>query len=94
MSWNLVVFALIGLFAGCGARLFYPGRQLINVLGTLVLGAVGGLLGGLLSWSIWAAETGNIHTGALMLSFLGALVVLVLWPLVVYARSTSRPASS
>jgi uncharacterized membrane protein YeaQ/YmgE (transglycosylase-associated protein family) len=92
MKWDLVVFTLIGLFAGGAARLFYPGRQFMNILGTLVLGMIGALLGGLLSWSIWQAEAGDIHTGALLLSFLGALLALGLWPSVVYSRSRSRPA--
>jgi uncharacterized membrane protein YeaQ/YmgE (transglycosylase-associated protein family) len=86
MSWNLVVFALIGLFAGGAARLFYPGRQFMHILGTMVLGMTGALLGGLLSWSIWSAEAGDIHTAALLLSLLGALLALVLWPGTVYVR--------
>jgi len=66
--------------------LFYPGRQAMKILGTLVLGATGALLGRLLSWSIWPASAGDIHTGALLLSLLGALFALVLWPGVIYAR--------
>lgn len=92
MSWNLIVFALIGLFAGGAARLFYPGRQPMKILGTLVLGIAGGLLGGLLSWSIWPAEAGDIHTGALLLSLFGALLALVLWPGVVYVRRLNGAA--
>jgi len=92
MSWDLVVFALIGIFAGGAARLFYPGRQPMKILGTLVLGTTGGLLGGLLSWTIWPAAAGDIHTGALLLSLLGTMLALVLWPSVVYARSLSGPA--
>jgi uncharacterized membrane protein YeaQ/YmgE (transglycosylase-associated protein family) len=86
MSWDLVVFALIGIFAGGAARLFYPGRRLMHILGTMVLGTAGALLGGLLSWSIWPAA-GDIHTSALLLSLLGALLALVLWPGTVYVRS-------
>jgi uncharacterized membrane protein YeaQ/YmgE (transglycosylase-associated protein family) len=92
MSWNLVVFALIGVFAGGAARLFYPGREPMKILGTLVLGLAGALLGGLLSWTIWPAAAGDIHTVALLLSLLGALLALVLWPIVVYARSLSGTA--
>jgi uncharacterized membrane protein YeaQ/YmgE (transglycosylase-associated protein family) len=87
MLWNLVVFALIGLFVGGAARLFYPGRQPWRILGTLVLGVAGSLLGGLLSWTIWPAVESDIHTGALLISFLGAVLGLVLWAGVAYARS-------
>ena len=39
---NVLIFALIGLLAGTAARILYPGRQLMRILGTLVLGMVGG----------------------------------------------------
>jgi uncharacterized membrane protein YeaQ/YmgE (transglycosylase-associated protein family) len=92
MIWNLVLFALIGLFAGAAARLFYPGRQFLKILGTLLLGMVGGLLGGLLSWAYWPEVDGQFSSGALWMSILGAVVVLVAWPGAVYARRISGPA--
>jgi uncharacterized membrane protein YeaQ/YmgE (transglycosylase-associated protein family) len=89
MLWNLVVFAVIGLFAGGAARLFYPGRQPLRILGTLVLGITGALLGGLLSWMIWPAVESDIQYGALLMSFLGAVLGLVLWAGWAYVRSIS-----
>jgi uncharacterized membrane protein YeaQ/YmgE (transglycosylase-associated protein family) len=89
MLWNLVVFAVIGLFVGGTARLFYPGRQPLRILGTLLLGITGGLLGGLLSWMIWPVVEGDIQYGALLLSFLGAVLGLVLWAGWAYGRSIS-----
>ncbi len=87
MWWNLFVFALIGVFAGGSARVFYSSRELLHILGTVLLGLVGAVLGGLLSWVIWPAVGSDIHTGALLLSMLGALLAVVTWPLVKYARS-------
>jgi uncharacterized membrane protein YeaQ/YmgE (transglycosylase-associated protein family) len=87
--WDLVVFALIGLFAGAAARLLYPGRERMRVLGTMLLGMAGALLGGLLSWGAWPAVEGQFSSGALLMSLLGAVLVLVLWPGVAYARSIS-----
>jgi len=92
MLWNLVVFALIGLFAGGAARLFYPGRQPMRILGTLALGTAGAMLGGLLSWAMWPAVEGDIHTGALLMSLLGAAVLLVSWAVWAYARAISGHA--
>lgn len=89
MIRNLLVFALIGLLAGGAARLFYPGRQPWKVLATVLLGMVGSLLGGLLSWSIWSEVDGQFSSGALLLSVVGAATVLVVWPGVVYARRVS-----
>lgn len=86
MMWNLVVFALIGIFAGGAARLFYPGRQALRILGTMLLGMVGSLLGGMLSWVYWPEVDGQFSSGALLLSILGAVFVLVFWASVSYAR--------
>jgi uncharacterized membrane protein YeaQ/YmgE (transglycosylase-associated protein family) len=92
MLWNLVVFALIGLLAGGAARLFYPGRQPMRILATMVLGMAGALLGGLLSWAIWPAVQGEFSSGALLMSLLGAVLVLVVWASVAYGRSISGRA--
>jgi uncharacterized membrane protein YeaQ/YmgE (transglycosylase-associated protein family) len=86
MMWNLVIFALIGLFAGGAARLFYPGRQPMKILGTMVLGMIGSLLGGLLSWSFWPEVDGEFSSGALLMSVIGAVFGLVVWASVAYAR--------
>jgi uncharacterized membrane protein YeaQ/YmgE (transglycosylase-associated protein family) len=86
MLWNLLVFGLIGLFAGGAARVFYPGRQPMRILATMVLGMVGSVLGGLLSWAFWPEVDGQFSSGALLMSVLGAVVVLVLWASVTYGR--------
>jgi uncharacterized membrane protein YeaQ/YmgE (transglycosylase-associated protein family) len=87
--WNLLVFVVIGLLAGTAARMFYPGRQPMQILGTLVLGIVGALAGGLISWIYWPAVAGQFQSGNLILSVLGALIAIVLWASVAYARSRS-----
>jgi len=87
--WNLLVFALLGVLAGAASRLLFPGRQPLRILGTLALGAVGGLLGGLISWSTWPEVDGQFQLGNLILSLLGAVTVIVLWEVVSYFRSIS-----
>jgi uncharacterized membrane protein YeaQ/YmgE (transglycosylase-associated protein family) len=89
MSWNFVVFALIGLFAGGTARLLYPGRRPTRILGTMVLGMLGAVGGGMISWRRWPAVAGEFHTGNLIMSLLGAVIVIVLWAGVIYKRSLS-----
>ena len=91
--WDLVVFAVIGLLAGAAARLWYPGREPRKVLGTMLLGMVGAVLTGLLSWAIWPAVDGQLFPGALLLSLFGAVFLLVLSPCWYYARSISVPAT-
>ena len=84
---NLLVFAVVGLLAGTAARMFYPGRQPARVLGTLVLGLVGALGGGVVSWLYWPPVEDQLHSGNLVLSMLGALTVIGVWAGVTYARS-------
>jgi uncharacterized membrane protein YeaQ/YmgE (transglycosylase-associated protein family) len=86
---DLLVFAVIGLLAGAAARLWYPGRQPFQILGTLLFGAVGAVLGGVLSWSIWPAVDGNLYSGALLMSLAGAALTLVVVAVVTYGRSIS-----
>lgn len=87
--WNLVVFAVIGLFAGAAARLLYPGRRSTHILGTILIGIIGAVVGGLISWRWWPAVDGEFHTGNLILSVLGAMMAIALWAGVAYKRSLS-----
>jgi len=89
MLWNLAIFALVGLFAGGAARLFYPGRQPMQVLATMTIGVAGALLGGLISWAIWPAVEGQVSSGGLLMSLLGAGLGLAGWAGVAYARRIS-----
>jgi len=85
--WNLLVFAVIGLLAGAAARLLYPGRQSTHILGTMLIGMIGAVAGGMFSWIWWPAVAGEFHTGNLVVSVLGAAMVIVLWAGVAYKRS-------
>lgn len=87
--WNLVVFAVIGLLAGTAARMLYPGRQPMRILGTLVLGLAGALAGGMLSWIYWPLVDRQFHSGNLLVSLVGAMIAIVFWAGVAYARSLS-----
>ncbi len=84
---NLLIFAMTGLLAGAASRLLYPGRQPLHVIGTLALGMVGGLAGGVISWAPWPRVEGQFQSGNLILSLLGALIVIAFWAGVSYVRS-------
>jgi uncharacterized membrane protein YeaQ/YmgE (transglycosylase-associated protein family) len=84
--WNLLVFAVIGLLTGAAARLLYPGRRIAHILGTMVIGMIGGMAGGMISWLWWPAEDGEFLTGNLILSVLGATTVIAFWAGVAYQR--------
>src|SRR4051794_40316061 len=79
---------IIGLVAGAIARLLIPGRQPMGWVMTMVLGLLGSILGGLVSWAIFGADPNNpgFHTGGLIMSIIGAVVVLGIY--VAYFHST------
>ncbi|HYV12975.1 MAG TPA: GlsB/YeaQ/YmgE family stress response membrane protein [Pyrinomonadaceae bacterium] len=83
---NFIWWIIIGLIAGALARLIMPGRDPMGIVATIVLGIVGSLVGGLVSLAIWRNEGTGFHPAGLLLSILGAIVVLWIWRM---ARSRS-----
>jgi len=54
----VIGFLVAGLVIGALARLIVPGRQNLGILATMLLGAVGSIIGGTIAWllgtgSIW-----------------------------------------
>jgi uncharacterized membrane protein YeaQ/YmgE (transglycosylase-associated protein family) len=93
--WNLLlVFAVIGLLAGAAARVLYPGRRPSRILGTMAIGMFGALGGGMISWSWWPPVSGEFHSGNLVMSIVGAMMVIVIWAGVVYKRSLTGPRNT
>jgi uncharacterized membrane protein YeaQ/YmgE (transglycosylase-associated protein family) len=66
---GIIGFLVFGLFVGALARLIKPGRQNLSVTATLLLGAVGSVIGGVIA--------GLLGTGSIMeLNVLGSLVAI------------------
>lgn len=85
---SLIWFLIIGLVAGLLARLIMPGKDAMGLLATMALGIVGSLLGGLVSWALWGAPRSNgFEPSGLIMSIVGAIIVLLLWRMV-KSRST------
>lgn len=86
---SFIWWLIIGLIAGALARLIMPGRDAMGWLATILLGIVGSILGGLVSWAIWGADTAErgFQPAGLLLSIIGAIVVLGLWRMI-KGRST------
>jgi uncharacterized membrane protein YeaQ/YmgE (transglycosylase-associated protein family) len=53
---SIIGWILFGLLAGAVARLLTPGRQSIGCFGTLAVGVVGAVLGGLLGEALFEDE--------------------------------------
>jgi uncharacterized membrane protein YeaQ/YmgE (transglycosylase-associated protein family) len=86
---SFIWWLIIGLIAGALARLIMPGRDAMSWLSTMLLGIVGSIIGGLISWAIWGPDTvnGGFRPAGLLLSILGAIVVLWIWRMI-KGRST------
>ena len=80
---NILSWIIVGLIAGALARLIMPGRDPMGIVATIVLGIIGSLLGGFVSMAIWRNNNTSVFQGSgLLLSILGAIVVLWIWRMV------------
>ncbi len=71
LSW--IVF---GFVVGLIARALYPGRQSMGFFSTIVLGIVGSLVGGFISWAIAGGPEGAFHGAGWIMSIIGAIIVV------------------
>ena len=79
---HIIGMIIVGLIAGALARLIMPGKDPMGVLMTIVLGIAGSLLGGFVGGRIWPNETGTFRPAGLLLSTLGAILLLFLWRMI------------
>jgi uncharacterized membrane protein YeaQ/YmgE (transglycosylase-associated protein family) len=85
--FSFIWWLIIGLVAGALARLIMPGKDSMGILATMLLGIAGSIVGGLVSWALWGTDSSGFHAGGLLLSILGA--ILLLWIVrMVRSRST------
>jgi len=76
---GIIAFIVIGLLAGLIARAILPGNQSMGLVTTTLLGMVGSLVGGLLGSLFYSnGRFFDLHPAGLLLSILGAIVVLML----------------
>ena len=80
---NILSWIVVGLIAGALARLIMPGRDPMGIIATIVLGIIGSLIGGFVSMAIWRNDNSSaFHGSGLLLSILGAIVVLWIYRMV------------
>jgi len=70
--WMIVVGFVVGLLA----RFFYPGAIGLGFWMTTLLGIGGSLVGGVISGLLWRSPTGKFQPAGLILSVLGAMILL------------------
>ena len=79
---GFIWWLIIGLIAGALARLIMPGRDPMGIIATILLGIVGSILGGLVSVAIWGSGQDGFRPAGLLLSVLGAILVLWIWRMI------------
>jgi uncharacterized membrane protein YeaQ/YmgE (transglycosylase-associated protein family) len=71
---------IVGIVVGAIARFLMPGAEHMGLIMTGVLGIVGSFVGGLIARLFSKpAEGAPIHPAGLVLSVIGALIVLYVW---------------
>jgi uncharacterized membrane protein YeaQ/YmgE (transglycosylase-associated protein family) len=76
---GVILYIVIGFVAGIIARSVLPGRQQMGIAATTILGMVGSLVGGIIG-SLFSRESITaIHPSGVVLSIIGAIIVLYLW---------------
>jgi uncharacterized membrane protein YeaQ/YmgE (transglycosylase-associated protein family) len=83
---SFIWFLIIGLVAGLLARLILPGKDAMSLIATMVLGAIGSILGGVISWALWGGDGSTVRPSGLIMSIVGAILVLLIWR---FAKSRS-----
>jgi uncharacterized membrane protein YeaQ/YmgE (transglycosylase-associated protein family) len=77
LLWTIITWAVFGLIVGAIARFLYPGRQAMSLPMTMVLGIVGSLLGGFVSWMFgFDPEAGPFQGAGWIMSIIGAVIVV------------------
>ena len=80
---SIIVMLIVGLIAGALARLILPGKDPMSIWMTALLGIAGSFVGGFIGNLIWHKEGGGyIHPGGLLLSVLGAILLLWIWRMI------------
>ena len=87
---NLVGWIVVGFVAGALARGVTGGGWNLGCLGTIIVGVVGGLLGGMLFNAAGDQGIGDFGLRSMFVAFVGAVVLLALVGLVTGRGSRFR----
>ncbi|GFG53229.1 GlsB/YeaQ/YmgE family stress response membrane protein [Mycolicibacterium agri] len=86
MIGTIIGALVIGLIVGALARLIMPGKQNIGIIMTILLGAVGSLIG---SWLTYQLGYSNSNGGFEIIPFLVGIVVAIVL-IAIYLAITGR----
>lgn len=86
---EILGWILFGLVVGALAKLLMPGRDPGGIIVTILLGIAGALLGGFVGRAL--GFYGEGEPAGWIMSFLGAVVLLVIYRTIVGRRTIARP---
>lgn len=86
MMFGIIGWIIFGLIVGVLAKLLMPGRDPGGIIVTIVLGIVGALLGGFVGRAL--GFYGEGEAAGLLMSVLGAIILLLLYRMAVGRRRT------
>jgi uncharacterized membrane protein YeaQ/YmgE (transglycosylase-associated protein family) len=84
---GILGWIVFGLIVGAIAKLLMPGRDPGGIIVTMLLGIVGAVLGGFVGQSMGLYGPGE--SAGMLMSILGAIVVLMLYRMLVGRRTVS-----
>jgi uncharacterized membrane protein YeaQ/YmgE (transglycosylase-associated protein family) len=74
---SIISWAVFGLVVGLIARMLYPGRQPMGFITTMILGIIGSLVGGFISFLFgFDPQDGAFQGAGWIMSIVGAMVVV------------------
>lgn len=82
---NVIGWIVFGLIVGALAKLVMPGRDPGGIIVTMLLGIAGALLGGFLGRAMGLYGPGQ--AAGFLMSFLGAVVLLILYRMLIRRRA-------
>ena len=86
---GILGWILFGLIVGALAKLVMPGRDPGGIIVTMLLGIAGAVLGGFVGRALGLYGEGE--AAGFLMSFLGAVILLALYRMMVSRRTVARP---
>lgn len=86
---SILGWILFGLIVGALAKLVMPGRDPGGIIVTMLLGIAGSVLGGLVGRAL--GLYGEQEAAGFFMSFIGAVLLLWMYRMLVGRRSVARP---
>lgn len=86
---TILGWILFGLIVGALAKLVMPGRDPGGIIVTMLLGIAGALIGGFIGRAL--GFYGEGEAAGWLMSFLGAVLLLFIYRMMVGRRSVARP---